>query len=145
MFMYRFLSINELIFSGCSEAEVIFLGCLKISWTDPPVCVCAECPPGALSFRCSYLIGNIFSLFSEKKTMLLCSTGTTLWWIKILPVHPRGVPLSQKGLRDFVRTNRFLQTFDGFLSKQKDSCQKCTRFFGSEMPIGVNEALHSTI
>ena len=24
---------------------MIFLGCLKISWTDPPVCVCAECPP----------------------------------------------------------------------------------------------------
>ena len=22
-----------------------FLGCLKISWTDPPVSVCAECPP----------------------------------------------------------------------------------------------------
>ena len=31
---------------GCSEAEMIFLGCLKISWTDPPVCVSAECPPG---------------------------------------------------------------------------------------------------
>ena len=30
---------------GCIEAEVIFLGCLKISWTDPLVCVCAECPP----------------------------------------------------------------------------------------------------
>ena len=26
---------------------MIFLGCLKISWTDPPVCVCAECPPWA--------------------------------------------------------------------------------------------------
>ena len=46
MFMDRFLSINELIFLGYSEAEVIFLGCLKISWTDPPVSVCAECPPG---------------------------------------------------------------------------------------------------
>ena len=31
---------------GCSEAEMIFLGCLKISWTDPPVCLSAECPPG---------------------------------------------------------------------------------------------------
>ena len=34
-----------MIFLGCSEAEMIFLGCLKISWTDPPVCVSAECPP----------------------------------------------------------------------------------------------------
>ena len=32
---------------SCSEAEMIFLGCLKISWTDPPVCVSAECPPWA--------------------------------------------------------------------------------------------------
>ena len=36
-----------MIFLGCSEAAMIFLGCLKISWTDPPVCVSAECPPGA--------------------------------------------------------------------------------------------------
>ena len=34
MFMYRF-DIFELIFLGCNDAEVIFLGCLKISWTDP--------------------------------------------------------------------------------------------------------------
>ena len=33
-------------FLGCNEAEVIFLGCLKISWTDLPVCICVECPPG---------------------------------------------------------------------------------------------------
>ena len=46
MFMYRFLSIkSELTLLGCNEGEVIFLGCVKISWTDPPVCVCAECPP----------------------------------------------------------------------------------------------------
>ena len=32
-------------FLGCSEAEVIFLGCLKVSWTDM-VCVSDECPPG---------------------------------------------------------------------------------------------------
>ena len=36
---------------GCSEAEVIFSGCLKISWTDPPVCVCDECPPGRETSR----------------------------------------------------------------------------------------------
>ena len=43
-----FQADNELIFLGCNEAEVIFLGCLKISWTDPPpVCRCAECPPWA--------------------------------------------------------------------------------------------------
>ena len=30
------------MFLGLNEAETIFLGCLKISWTE---CVCAECPP----------------------------------------------------------------------------------------------------
>ena len=44
---------------------MIFLGCLKISWTDPPVCVCAKCPPweriykmsqkDLLSFDCVYV------------------------------------------------------------------------------------------
>ena len=29
---------------------MIFLGCLKISWTDPPVCVSAECPPGTVGW-----------------------------------------------------------------------------------------------
>ena len=43
MFLRRFLNINELMFLGCSEAEVLFLGCLKFCWTDPPPC--AECPP----------------------------------------------------------------------------------------------------
>ena len=35
---------------GCSEAEMIFLGCLKISRTDPTICVSAEFPPGQYSF-----------------------------------------------------------------------------------------------
>ena len=32
------------------------LGCLKISWTGapPPVCVCAECPPGTFSVKMCY-------------------------------------------------------------------------------------------
>ena len=28
------MPLTELIILGCNEAEVIFLGCLKISWTD---------------------------------------------------------------------------------------------------------------
>ena len=33
-----------MIFLACNEAAVIFLGYLKISWTDPTVCLCLECP-----------------------------------------------------------------------------------------------------
>ena len=29
----------------------------------------------------------------------------------------------------------FLRIFDGFFLKQKDFCQRCTRFFGSEPPL----------
>ena len=29
---------------------MIFLGCLKISWTDPPVCICAAWPPWGQRF-----------------------------------------------------------------------------------------------
>ena len=36
---------------NCNEAEMIFLGCLKISWTDPPICICAECPPWGCELR----------------------------------------------------------------------------------------------
>ena len=31
---------NELIFLGCIEAEVIFLGRVKISWTVHVLCMC---------------------------------------------------------------------------------------------------------
>ena len=63
MFMYRFLS--ELIFLGCDEAEVIFLGCLRISWTDPPVCICAECPPLG-SFHYKILLNIVKISYNQK-------------------------------------------------------------------------------
>ena len=48
--MYK-IPRNELIFLGCNEAEMICLGRVKISWTNPsPLCVCAELPLGSITF-----------------------------------------------------------------------------------------------
>ena len=50
MFMYRFLSIQRAdIFLGHNKAEVTFLGCLKISWTDPPYVYVLSATPGGHS------------------------------------------------------------------------------------------------
>ena len=38
---------------GCSEAEVIFLGCMKISWTDPPPYAYVLNAPLGFEDRCS--------------------------------------------------------------------------------------------
>ena len=35
-----FLSIKRGDTLGCNEAELIFLGYLNMSWTDPRMCVC---------------------------------------------------------------------------------------------------------
>ena len=52
-------------FLGCNEAEVIFLGCLKISWTDPPYVLVLSVPRGYTSKE---LILTIFdSLFRDTK------------------------------------------------------------------------------
>ena len=38
---------NQMTYISFDEAELIFLGCLKISWTEPWECV--EYPPGYLT------------------------------------------------------------------------------------------------
>ena len=47
MFMYRFPSIIwvAIIFLGCDEAEMTFLCCLKMSWTDPQYAYVLSVPP----------------------------------------------------------------------------------------------------
>ena len=50
---------------------MIFLGCLKISWTDSPVCVCAECPPGPRPLIISDFV-SFTSLLSMKMVKMGC-------------------------------------------------------------------------
>ena len=52
----------------------------------------------------------------------------------ILNLSPRGITLMQKGVRDFFRTKGFLRIFDGFFLKQRDFCQRCTRFLWVKCP-----------
>ena len=50
--------------------------------------------------------------------------------------YPRGISLLRKSVRDFFRTKGFYGFFMDFPCKQKDFCQRRTRFFWSEMPLG---------
>ena len=46
-FMYRFLkNWANVIFLGCNETLVIFLGCLKVSRTDHSFAYMLNAPPG---------------------------------------------------------------------------------------------------
>ena len=49
-------------------------------------------------------------------------------------ISARGTSLIGESVRDFVGTKGFIRTFDGFFLKQKDFCQRCTRFLGVKSP-----------
>ena len=48
----------------------------------------------------------------------------------------RDISLVRKSVRDFPRQKDFYGLWMDFSWKQKDFCQKCTKFFRSEMPLG---------
>ena len=53
---------------------MIFLGCLRISWTDPPVCICAECPPWVDTPVDSGQVVGFISCRGGDFRLLLCSS-----------------------------------------------------------------------
>ena len=51
----------------------------------------------------------------------------------------RGISLFRKSVRDSFITKGFLRIFGGLFLKKKDFCPRCTRFLGSEMPLGLHK------